>query len=124
MCDFVLCNSANPDAEENTASAFRNVVDANTITGWDGGTVYKYDYKEPTKPVEVAGGEGSYKDDDKYGVLPENSLAPAYTAGQPTWWKYVPRDSDGWPTRKRQGKAKVMQSFLYIKYNSERIESY
>ncbi|NFI53355.1 hypothetical protein FDA52_10295 [Clostridium botulinum] len=103
---FSSCNSANPDAQ-NTASAFENVVDANEITGWDGGTVYGYNDKEREKSEEVTGGEGSYKDEDKYGVLPENSLAPAYTTGQPTWWKYVPRDSEGWPTRKRQGKVTI-----------------
>ncbi|OOM11679.1 hypothetical protein [Clostridium saccharobutylicum] len=60
---FSSCNSANPDAEENTASAFEDVTDANEITGWDGGTVYQYDDEEPTNSIEVAGGEGTY---DKY----------------------------------------------------------
>ncbi|NFH91225.1 hypothetical protein FDA33_13615 [Clostridium botulinum] len=103
---FSSCNSANPDAQ-NTASAFEDIVDANEITGWDGGTVYSYNDKEREKSEEVAGGEGSYRDDDKYGVLPQNSLAPAYTTGQPTWWRYVSRDSEGWPTRKRQGKVRI-----------------
>ncbi|OSA94473.1 UNVERIFIED_ORG: hypothetical protein B2H93_08235 [Clostridium botulinum] len=103
---FSSCNSANPDAQ-NTASAFENVVDANEITGWDGGTVYAYNDEKPEKSEEVAGGEGSYKDEDTYGVLPENSLAPAETTGQPTWWRYVPRDSEGWPIRKRQGKVRI-----------------
>ncbi|WP_252254817.1 hypothetical protein [Clostridium sp. ZBS12] len=103
---FSSCNSANPDAQ-NTASAFENVVDANEITGWDGGTVYAYNDENPEKSEEVAGGEGSYKDEDKYGVLPENSLALAETTGQPTWWRYVPRDSEGWPIRKRQGKVRI-----------------
>lgn len=95
---FSSCNSANPDAQ-NTGDAFADKVEANEIVGWDGGSVCDY-----SKEMDVKGGEGTYKDDDEYDILPDNSLAPAYTTGQPTWWKYVSRDSEGWPTREREGK--------------------
>ncbi|WP_252237281.1 hypothetical protein [Clostridium sp. ZBS17] len=103
---FSSCNSANPDAQ-NTASAFEDVVDANEITGWDGGTVYSYNDKEREKSEEVAGGEGrledwEYKFTDK-GLL----IYPTSSKGQPTWWKYVPKDEYGWPVRKRQGKVRI-----------------
>ncbi|NFT06255.1 hypothetical protein FDF26_04035 [Clostridium botulinum] len=106
---FSSCNSANPDAEENTASAFEDIVDANEITGWDGGTVYIYNDKDPEKSEEVPGGEGApnkliLKMDD-YGT----KVITVSTDGQPTWYKYVQRKSDGSAARPRIGKVKIKQ---------------
>ncbi len=103
---FSSCNSANPDAQ-NTASAFEDVVDANEIIGWDGGTVYSYNDEDREKSEEVAGGEGwlkdwEYKFTDK-GLL----IYPTSSKGQPTWWKYVPKNEYEWPARKRQGKVRI-----------------
>ncbi|AQS08721.1 toxin A [Clostridium saccharobutylicum] len=105
---FSSCNSANPDAGENTATAFEDVADANEITGWDGGTVYQYDDEEPTNSIEVAGGEGGYeKFEMKFTDGCGWHLVPTETKGQPTWWKYVEKDEFGNPVRERKGRVKV-----------------
>ncbi|MBC2411628.1 hypothetical protein HGI59_08830 [Clostridium saccharobutylicum] len=104
---FSSCNSANPDAR-NVASEFSKIVEANRITGWDGGTVYKYNDEEPEKSEEVAGGEGGYsKAEMKFTDGCGWHLVPTETSGQPTWWKYVKKDEFGNPVREREGKVIV-----------------
>lgn len=88
---FSSCNSANLDVK-NVGNAFKNVVIANEIIGWDGGSLYDYEKNE-----EVKGGEGHIEYVGSY---------PLRSSGQPTWWKYVPRDEVlGYPTREKQGKV-------------------
>ncbi|AQS08737.1 hypothetical protein CLOBY_08470 [Clostridium saccharobutylicum] len=104
---FSSCNSANPDAQ-NVASEFSKIVEVNTIAGWDGGTVYKYNDEEPEKSEEGAGGEGYY---DQFEVKFIDGcgwhLVPTETSGQPTWWKCVKKDEFGKSVREREEKVIV-----------------
>lgn len=90
---FSACNSANPDVK-NVAQAFEKVTNANTIIGWDGGTIFNYDKNEDEK-----GPSSSEKWEivDKILGIPKD---------QYTWWKYVPKILTK-PTRERLGKVKV-----------------
>lgn len=79
---FSTCNSANPDIQ-NVTDAFDRIVDANTITGYDGTALYYYN---DANLIE------SYEDQ-------------SYGGQEDTFFAYVGRDANGNPIRKKQGKV-------------------
>lgn len=86
---FSACNSANPDVK-NVAQAFEKVTNANTIIGWDGGTIFNFNKEEDEK-----GADGNER------LSKEN-----IPTQQPTWYLHVPKKLI-FPTRERLGKVKV-----------------
>ena len=82
---FSTCNSGNPDIL-NLAYAFnKHMIINNSITAWDGGTIFNYE----TEELEP----GAY------------SIWPLEMRWQGTYYKYVDKTWYGKPLRKRQGKV-------------------
>ena len=82
--NFSVCNSGNPDIY-NLAYAFKIRMTIGWIHAWDGGTVFDYKNKRLLR-----GGydSGNWKKDIR---------------DQGTWYKYVDKNPDGSPMRRREG---------------------
>ena len=69
-------------------------VEAEHYSGFDGGAVW-----DETLGDHIRGG-------GEYGTTWRHPIDPTYYVNkyQATWWKYVPKKSDGSPTRNRIGR--------------------
>jgi len=94
------CNSANKDTY-NVMFGFMQMGKFTKVTGWDGGTDWKWDDDTHTSGRAIRGG-GDYTTD-----------LPIYAWGDPwyyvkkhqsTWWRYVEKSTNGAPVRDRIGK--------------------